>query len=136
VPVFQGYRYLNGIVTAFDTEGRLLWDNTMETRNLRTFELSAKQNISFNGTRAVLSYASEGKIGSKIIQGSDLLEPIDYTPVDLLRPEDKLISDTKSRMIPWYDNFFLCYGYEEIKNISLPENNKRLVFYCTKIRYE
>ena len=136
VPVFQGYRFLNGIVASYDEEGKLKWDNTIDVRNLLTYNLSSRLNISFSGPNAILSYSSEGKIASKIIQGNAVVEPLDFTPVELLRPEDKLVSESKSIMLPWYGNYFLNYGYEEIKNISLPENNKRLVFYCTKIRYE
>ena len=44
--------------------------------------------------------------------------------------------EIKERLIPWYENYFLGYGYQEIKNIALASNNKRLVFYFTKLRFE
>jgi len=111
-------------------------DNTMEVRNLRAFDLFPRQNIFFSGSRAILSYLAEGKIASKIIQENEVSEPLDFTPVGQMNPGDKLVSDSKNRMIPWYDNYFLCYGYQEIKNIALSDNSNRRVFYCTKIRFE
>ena len=66
----------------------------------------------------------------------NLIEKLDFTPLELGYPNDKLLSETKSRMIPWYDNFFLCYGYQEIKNISLEHDNKRLVFFFNKVRFD
>jgi hypothetical protein len=79
---------------------------------------------------------SEGKIASKIIHNAEVIEKLDFSQVELQYPNDKLLSETKSRMVHWYNNFFLCYGYQEIKNVALERNNKRLVFYFNKIRFD
>jgi len=136
VSVFDGYRYTNAVVAAFNKDGKLLWDNAMEIRNLVSFELDPKVTLFPWGDEIVLSYVSDGKIGAKIIRQNTVIEKLDFTPVDLLYSDDKLISETRSRMVYWYGNYFLCYGYQEIKNIALDKNNKRLVFYLNKIRFE
>ena len=134
--VFDGYRYNNGIITAFDKEGKLIWDNTMEIRNLLTYELTPKITVFFTpNDEVVMAYLSEGKIASKIIKGSGVIEKLDFSILEMSNPEDKMLLETKSGMIPWYDQFFLCYGYQEIKNIKYSENMKRLVFYFTKIAF-
>ena len=134
--VFDGYRYNNGIITAFDKEGKLIWDNTMEIRNLLTYELTPKITVFFTpNDEAVLAYLSEGKIASKIIKGNALIEKLDFSVLEMSNPEDKMLIETKSGMIPWYNQFFLCFGYQEIKNIKYSENRKRLVFYFTKIAF-
>jgi hypothetical protein len=33
-------------------------------------------------------------------------------------------------------NFFLAFGFQTIKNNSLPNNNKRVVFYTNKVAFE
>jgi hypothetical protein len=134
--VFDGYRYTNALVAAFDRNGKVLWDNTMEIRNLVSFELDPKVTIFPAGDDLVLSYLSDGKIASKIIHESNVVEKIDFSPVDLMYTNDKLLGESRSRMVRWYGNYFLCYGYQEIKNIALDKNNKRLVFYLNKIRFE
>lgn len=134
--VFEGYRFQNAIVAGFSFDGILLWDNVLEIRNLISYEATPKVAFCFPGEEMVLSYLSDGKIGYKIIHENSVIEKPDYTPLELLYPEDKLISESKSRMVRWYNGYFLCYGYQEIKNISLPNNNKRMVFYCNKVRFE
>ncbi len=134
--VFDGYRFENAIVAGFDGDGRLIWDNMLEIRNLVSPELSPKVVVFPAGNEQVLCYINDGKIGSKIIRENKVVEKLDFAPIDLLYPEDKLLSETKGRLIPWYANYFLSYGYQEIKNIALESNNKRLVFYFSKVRFE
>jgi hypothetical protein len=134
--VFDGYRFTNAILAEFDKDGNLLWDNNMEIRNLITFDLSPKVNTYFSEGNLVLTYLSDGKIASKIIHGDNVVEKLDYSSFDLAYPDDKLISETKGRMDYWYGNYFLCYGYEDIKNVALDGNNKRLVYYFSKMKFE
>jgi hypothetical protein len=135
ISVFDGYRFTNAIITGFDQNGKLIWDNTMEIRNLVSFDLDQKVNVFNEGNSTVLCFLSDGKIASKIINRENVVEKLDYTPIEMNYPNDKLISETRSRMIHWYENYFLCYGYQEIKNISLENNNKRVVFYLNKIEF-
>ena len=134
--VFDGYRFFNTIITGFDKDGKLLWDNTFEIRNLITLDLSPKVVTFPTGSDLVLCYVSDGKIGTKIIHENNVIEKSDYSPIDLLYPDDKLLSESKGRIIPWYGNYFITYGYQEIKNIAIEANNKRLVFFFSKLRFE
>jgi hypothetical protein len=134
--VFDGYRFFNAIVAGFDTQGKLLWDNNIEIRNLVSLDLSPKVVTYPNGKELMLCYVSDGKIGSKIIQGNDVIEKLDFTTLDGLYPDDKVLAETKGLLSYWYGNYFLSYGYQEIKNIALENNNKRLVFYFSKLRFE
>jgi len=134
--VFDGYRYTNAVVACYDKDGKLLWDDAMEIRNLVSFELNPKVTLFPSGDDIVMCYLSDGKIGFKIIRQNTVVEKLDFVPVDLLYSDDKLIKESRSSMIQWYGNYFLCYGYQEIKNIALDKNNKRLVFYLNKIRFE
>ncbi|MCK9204436.1 MAG: hypothetical protein M0P58_08410 [Bacteroidales bacterium] len=134
--VFDGYQFINAIVTGFSHEGKLLWDNVLEIRNLVSFDLTAKVSSFFSGDDLVLCYLSDGRIGSKIIQGDKVIEKSDFSPLELMFDEDKLLSESRSRIVPWYGNNFLAYGYQEIKNIALTGNNKRLVFFFSKVKFE
>ncbi len=134
--VFDGFRYQNAIVAGFDSDGRLIWDNVLEIRNLVSFDPSPKVALYFDGNDILLSFLGDGKIGYKIIRADSIVEKLDYVALDLLYPDDKLINESGGRMIKWYENYFLCYGYQEIKNIALTSNNKRMVFYVNKVRFE
>jgi hypothetical protein len=134
--IFDGFRFKNAILVSFDKNGKLLWDHSMEIRNVVSFELSPKVCFFPSGNNDVMAYSSEGKIGSKIIHQSNTIEKLDFSPIELGYPNDKLLKETNNKIIPWYGNFFICYGYQEIKNVSLESNNKRLVFYFNKIRFD
>ncbi|MCX6247138.1 MAG: hypothetical protein NTW10_05345 [Bacteroidetes bacterium] len=135
--VFDGYRYTSAVVAGFDNTGSLKWDNTMEIRNLISTELTPKVNLYFaSADTMVLCYSSEARIASKIIRMNDIVEKLDFSSLEQMNPEDKMISDTKNFMVPWYGPYFLCYGYQEIKNINSSENKKRLVYYFTKVKFD
>ena len=134
--VFDGYRFTNALLTAFNQEGQLLWDNAMEIRDVISYDLGPKVCAIQQGEKILISYNSSGKIGSEIIKGPETTGKLEFSPVESKYPDDKLISETRSGMVPWYDNYFLCYGFQDIKNIALDENNRRLVFYLTKVKFE
>ncbi len=134
--VFDGYRFFNTIMAGFDKEGKLLWDNTFEIRNLVSMELSPKVVTFPSGGDLLVCYVSDGMIGTKIIHEGRVVEKPDFTQPELLYPNDKLVTETKGKILPWYGNYFLTTGFQEIKNIALSTNNKRLVFYFSKLRFE
>jgi hypothetical protein len=135
--VFDGYRYTSAIVAGFDRSGNLKWDNSMEIRNLISRELNPKVNIFCSSSDTmVLCYSSEARIASKIIRGNEVLEKLDFSAMDQMYPEDKMLIESKNYMVPWYGPFFLCYGFQEIKSINSSENKKRTVYYFTKVKFE
>lgn len=134
--VFEGYRFYNAILASFNKDGKLLWDNTIEIRNLVTADLNQKICMIRDGEELILCYESDGKIGSRIIKRGEVTEKLDFANLDLMHPTDNLLSEARGRIVPWYRNYFLTYGYQEIKNIELDQNNRRLVFYFTKVRFD
>lgn len=135
--VFDGYLFSQAIVACFDYKGNLQWDNNMYFRNLLTMELAPKLMV-HPGKQGemVLLYLSEGKVGSKIIKGATETAPVDYSPLALMWPEDKLIAETKGTIRNWHGNYFLAGGYQEIKNIGNSTPGKRLVYYFSKVEYD
>jgi hypothetical protein len=135
--VFDGYRYTSAIIAGFDKNGNLKWDNSMEIRNLISPELIPKVNLFCSSSDTmVLCYSSEARIASKIIRENEVIEKLDFSAIEQMNEEDKMLSDSKNFMVPWYGPFFLCYGYQEIKNINSSGDKKRLVYYFTKIRFD
>jgi hypothetical protein len=135
--VFDGYRYTSAMIAGFDKSGNLKWDNSMEIRNLISPDLNSKVNVFCSSSDTmVLCYSSEARIASKIIKGNEVVEKLDFSAMEQMYPEDKMLTESKNYMVPWYGPFFLCYGYQEIKNINSSENKKRLVYYFTKVKFE
>jgi hypothetical protein len=134
--VFDGYRFTGFILTAFDASGNLLWDNTMDFRNVVRYMLQPKVVVHPMEDEIILAYVNEGKIVSKIIAQGNIVEDLSYGDMMHSSPNDRLLKETKSQMVYWYDDYFLCYGYQEIRDISKTTTDKRLVFYCNKIKFE
>ncbi|MCX6281323.1 MAG: hypothetical protein NTU51_05120, partial [Bacteroidetes bacterium] len=133
---FDGYRFTGAVVASFNDEGTLLWDNAIEIRDLVSPDLNPKVVARIQGDKLLLAYSSAGKIGSKVIRNEETTGKLEFSMPESKYPDDKLISETKSGLLPWYDNYFLCYGFQEIKNVALETNNKRFVFYLTKVQFE
>lgn len=134
--VFDGYKYFNAFISCFSDDGIKVWDNGLEIFNILTFDLVNRVNVYFSGEDIILAYNREGKIGAKIISGPDIIEGVEYYPLESTHAEDKIIGDSKSNMEYWYDNYFLAYGFQNIKNNSLVGNDKRIVFYVNKVFFQ
>ncbi len=134
--VFDGYKYFNAFVSCFDEMGNKLWDNGMEIFNILTMDLSNRVVVYFDKNEMVLAFNHEGKIGAKIIEGNDVVEGLDYFPIEPTYNNDKVMEDTKSNMVYWYDNYFLAFGFQTIRNNTLVRNNKRTVFYINKVGFQ
>ncbi len=133
--VFDGYRYTNAIIVCFDNDGKLLWDNSFEMSNILASKLGKRVNVLFDGDDIILTYSNDGEIASKVIRGNEVIENKDYTPIQTSYNNDKVISDNNSDMEYWYDNYFISYGYQRIKNTSIESKSKRTVFYFNKISF-
>jgi hypothetical protein len=134
--VFDGYRYFNSFISCFDTEGKMNWDNGMEIYNILSPDLKNRVNIYFNEEEIIMAYNYEGKVTSKIIKGAEVIEGTDNFQMDSNYLNDKIIDDTKGHMEHWYDNFFVAYGFQAIRNNSLPNKNRRTVFYINKLGFK
>lgn len=136
--VFDGYRYTHAIVAAFDKDGERLWDNTFEIMNILTFNLKERVKVLRNNEtdEVVLVYSYAGQLHSKVIEGSKVVERKQTTKIEAKNKNDKVKADYDSDMEYWYDNYFITWGYQRIKDKGKGIGNKRRqVFYFTKIAY-
>ncbi len=132
--IFDGYRYTNAIIACFDENGKLLWDNSFEIWNILTYHLKERVKVLFDNDDIILTYSSEGKIISKIIRGNEVIQGKESIKIETLNKNDEVKSNFSSDIDFWYDNYFITYGYQKIKDIS--KGNKRTVFYFNKIAFQ
>ena len=134
--VFEGYRFFNSILTGFNLNGELVWDNSLEVNIAPTNRLDKKAAYFFDGAPAILFYNDGSKISYRICLENAELES--FTKLDLETSElgDKITAIGQNRLIHWYDYYFLAYGYHTIRNNLLTEKNERTVFYINKISLE
>ena len=132
--VFDGFRYSHAFVAAFDSNGKMRWNNGMEMRDILSKYLNRKLNCLFDGEETILYYNANNKIAFKTIKGSEILENTTYTTLSPKRGTDQPVEEYLGTIAHWYDDYFIATGYQTIRNNYL-ESNKRNVFYINKLAF-
>lgn len=129
--IFDGYHYTHAVVMGFDQSGRLLWDNSFEINDVKTFTLEQFVKLEVQGDRISLLYLFDNELRTKIIKDDEVLEGKTFEGIKA-REEDQIARKESgtSRLDYWYDNYFFAYGVQEISN---PVSGKRRVFFINKI---
>lgn len=132
--VFDGYKYISGIAASFNRQGELNWDNGIELIGILTFKLVKYTGNYVSGDELALFYSNENKVNYKIMGSGK--EPGSLQNINLgkLYKGDKVMEDLGSRIIHWYNNYFICYGYQKIKNNRI-SGGKRTIFYFHKLAF-
>jgi hypothetical protein len=130
---FDGWIYTHAIVAAFDEKGNLLWDNSIEMKDVKEQRLSEKVKASIKGDEITLSYSNKGQIFTKIIQAEKVVENTQPRPIDTQLDGDKVKQTTSDNIDFWYNNYFIASGYQKIANDQ--EGGKRNVFYLNKVSF-
>lgn len=130
--VFDGYRYNNAFICGFDSSGTLLWENSMEFNDLLTMKLRQRVSLLFDGEEIIMAYGTDGKVASKVIRKNETLDGIEYAALENLDPYDKVSDNKECILSHWYDNTYLSFGYQEIKNARRTDS-RRTVFYINKL---
>ena len=133
--VFEGFRYLTTFIAGFDKSGKLLWNNDMEIRGILSQTLSKRVMAWSDGDELVLTYVTEGKIASKVIDKSTTIDPLTTTDIATLSPRDRIARDSNSHIEAWYGDYFMIYGYHNIKNNYIDSRKNTYVFYINKLAF-
>jgi hypothetical protein len=130
-----GYRYRHGIVCAFDKKGKLLWDNSLEYKDLETsLNLQPQIQVSSGIDSLTMIYMNDRKIFYKRTDKSLPVEEIRETEIPSKEDADKMLNDReKESFTAWYGDYFLMYGIQQYRGGA--NGNSRKVFYLSKIAY-
>ncbi len=136
-PVFDGYVYTHAVIAGFDMQGNLLWDNSFEINDVKTFVLKEKVKVSFNSDDLVtLAYNQGGKLRTKVIQGNKVVEGKEAVQLSAEFEGDKVKKSFTDDIEYWYGNHFLAWGYQRIRNDDNAQaRGRRDVFYLEKVDF-
>lgn len=133
--VFDGYQYTHAIIIGFDELGKLMWDNSFEINDVRTFTLEQFVKMDVQNDKIALLYLYKDKIRSKIIQNNKVLEGKVYNQLNLDFEETHSPEDVNiNRLDYWYHDNFLIYGTQSIPHTRF-SRAPRQAFYVNKLRY-
>lgn len=133
--VFSGYKFYDVIIAGISPEGTLLWNNDFEIDNILTYTTRRNSVVFEDGNYTTIAYVNNGYVVSQTIEG----------PIDLSRskmkigtdfPQDRISQDENNHIIHWYNDYFLIYGYQKLKNRTHGNQGTRIVFYANKITYQ
>lgn len=136
--IFDGYRYTHAIIIGFDKDGRLLWDNSFEINDVKSYNLEQFVRFEVQGERIMLLYLYDNQIRTKIIQDDKVIEGRSVDPIRTRYEHDVLTREKNSisKLNYWYDKFFYAFGIQNIENDLDPQATpKRRVFFVNKINY-
>ena len=133
--IFDGYYYTHAVVMGFTNDGDLIWDNSFEIKDIKTFTLEQFVKLEIKDDKIVLLYLFENELRTKIIKGNEVLEGKTSEPIDTKVEKDvvKRDADAVNRLDYWYTKYFYAYGIQEISNPSI---GKRKVFFINKVSYK
>lgn len=135
--IFDGYHYTHAVVMGFNEDGKLLWDNSFEINDVKTFTLEQFVKLEVLPDRLALMYVFENHIRTKIIQDDVVLEGKAVDPIRTLR-ENEVVRNEKNvtnKLEYWYNNYLYAYGVQDIISPTRDGSFKRRVFYINKVHY-
>jgi hypothetical protein len=133
--VFDGYNYISGIAAAFSPEGEMVWNDGIEIRNILTFNLTKYMESHVSKEELAFFYTSQNKLYYKIAGSAESSNSLQNISIETKYKGDKVMEDLGSKMIHWYDSYFICYGYQSIRNNRI-SGGKRTIFFINKLAFQ
>lgn len=131
--VFDGYRYFNAFVAGFDKQGSLLWSNGIKIWDMRSMQLLRRVETSSAGKELVIFYNDNGRIASKLIDGYQDIGEVEKTRLATKNCGDIQLEASNGMTTHWYDNYYLAWGYQTLRNSEVAGGSKRSIFYINKL---
>jgi len=133
--IFDGYHYTHAAVMGFDRQGNVIWDNSFEINDVKTYTLEQFVKLEIQENKIILMYVFDNELRSKIIQGNQVLEGKSAKPIKAIREDDVVRKEdyNLTKLNYWYGRYFYAYGIHEVSNAQL---GRRKVFFINKISYQ
>lgn len=135
--IFDGYLYTHAVVMCFDKTGNLLWDNSFEINDIKTFTLDQFVKIEPFDDKIALIYMYDNTIRTKVIQSDKVVEGKTIDPIQIFSDTEVVKRDLSDhgRLEYWYGDSLLACGIQEIAGKPGVGASRRTVFYINKIRF-
>src|SRR5690606_24529791 len=135
--VFDGYQYTHAVLAKFSKEGDIIWDQIFEMNpSYKPMAVTRFIRIAKGSQDALnLVFANRNTIVSKSFSfDGEVIYDKTSEPIETNIEGDQT-KRSFSRINYWYDDYFLAYGSQVIKNKE-EEKKKRTVYFISKIKFE
>ncbi|PLW94341.1 MAG: hypothetical protein C0592_03015 [Marinilabiliales bacterium] len=133
--VFDGYRYTHAVLAKYGKDGALEWDICFEMYpNYKPFYVKRFIAISDQTENTIgMVFTSGNAIISKIVDfDGEVVSDEEWDLMETGNEEDKA-RWTSSNIDYWFENYFIAYGSQKIKDKS--DKSKRKVYFVNKIGF-
>jgi hypothetical protein len=127
--VFDGWRYTHAVVAAFDQLGDLMWDASVPIGNVLSPTIRDQVAVSVEGDHVHMLYCVGGKVYSLQADGDEVSGEKAEQRLIATGGDATVKASWESRAAWWYDDWFLLWGYERIKE----KGARRTVFAFSKV---
>lgn len=126
--VFDGFQYTHFFIMGFNDNGDIIWSNS-EPMDIDDKPYSIVHFLSINQNPPYLQaiYSTWNTVYSFNFENGNEISKIEKKFVN---DDEKLLSSTNKNRY-WYNNTFLAYGAQKIKNLD--DKSKREIFFIEKI---
>jgi hypothetical protein len=129
---FDGYRYLHATITAFDLNGRKLWDNTIRIQRLKEYTQRENLRIGFIGDSTVIAYVEQNKIQSKLVHRYRTVGEQNSQRIGDILGDERINLSNSVQLKHWYDDYFLIWGEHPYTALGEAGGSG---FFVSKIKY-
>lgn len=136
--VFDGYQYTHATLAKFNKKGNLLWDQNFEMwPSYKPFFIKRFISIPEKNKNSIkLVFSDRNTINTKSFYFDGKIKKDSKSDEILTGRDGDNIRYSFSNLDFWYDNYFLAYGNQKIKNKEKKGKKKRKVFFISKIQYQ
>lgn len=136
--VFDGYQYTHAVIAKFSKTGEKMWDKSFEL-NPGYKPYTKVRFISVSGSdekQLKMAYGSKSKIVLKSVdlKSGEVILDKESSEIELYSSLDKVKENRSfSKVKHWYDDYFIAYGTQQIKN---KDDGKRNVYFISKVQFK
>lgn len=137
--VVAGHQYTHVVIAKFDAFGNLIWDKMIKTDRTyqpRTKELFLSSNQQNANTLNVVLANDKELLTNSINPTTGIAFRATVANKIVAKYPNDDIQTTISKVVHWYEDFYLVYGYQKIKNRKDRDvKRNRTVLFANKIEY-
>jgi hypothetical protein len=134
--VFAGYEFYDVIFAGFGKSGDMVWNNDFPLSDLMTYSLDNHIVLVPDNQLLTLAYVTKGELISQTFEKGKDLSDREKIKIETVFKKDRIMEDENNKIVKWYDDYYLIYGYQKIKNRSLGEKVNRTVFFINKLAFK
>ena len=136
--VFDGYQYTHAVIVKFDLQGKKVWDQTFELWSAyKPFHVKRFISVIENSSdKTAMAFSSSNRIFTKSFDKNGKIIKDEKSESFETKYDTDEVKWTSSNIDFWFDNYFIAYGTQKIKNKEEKNvDKKRIVYFVSKIMF-